>query len=85
MISEAQVMIVAMSGVIITEIILVLSVLRLTRQLKLLNMRLQSTMELFEAKLHYVADKINFDIPKIMEQARLMFALFKPKTEGEKK
>ena len=82
MISEASLMIVAMSGVIVTELILIASVLRLTRQMKLMNQRLQSTMELFEAKLHYVADKINFDIPKIMEQARLMIALWKA---GEKK
>lgn len=78
-------MIIAMSGVIVTELILIYSVLRLTRQMKLLNQRMQSTMELFEAKLHYVADKINFDIPKIMEQARLMFALFKPSGNEVKK
>jgi hypothetical protein len=64
-------------GVMLTEIILVMSVLALRKQMMTLNQRLNSTVDVIADKLHLIVDKINFDIPKIMEQARLLMALFK--------
>lgn len=78
-------MLIAMSGVIVTEAILIFSVMRLTRQMKKMNDGLGDTIKIVESKLHLIVDKINFDIPKIMEQARLMFSLFKSSGNEVKK
>ena len=70
-------MIIVASGLMITEIILIISVVRLTRQMKNLNSRLNDTVDVIASKLHLIVDKINFDIPKIMETGLQYVKLFK--------
>jgi len=70
-------MIIVASGLMITEIILIFSVIRLTRQMKNLNARLNDTVDVIASKLHLIVDKINFDIPKIMESGLQYIKFFK--------
>lgn len=74
-------MIIVALGLMITEIILILSVRKLTRQLKDMNNKLETTMSIVEGKLHAIVEKVNFDIPKIMETGLQYVKFFK----GEQK
>jgi len=70
-------MIIVAIGLMITEIILILSVRKLTRQLKDMNVKLESTLGIVENKLHAIVEKVNFDIPKIMESGLQYIKFFK--------
>ena len=70
-------MIIVALGLMITEIILILSVRKLTRQLKEMNVKLESTIGIVENKLHEIVEKVNFDIPKIMETGLQYIKFFK--------
>jgi len=74
--SEVLMVIVAL-GLMITEIILIFSVRKLTRQLKDVNNKLESTLGIVEGKLHAIVEKVNFDIPKIMEAGLQYLKFFK--------
>lgn len=70
-------MIIVALGLMITEIILILSVRKLTRQLKDMNNKLENTLGIVEGKLHAIVEKVNFDIPKIMETGLQYIKFFK--------
>lgn len=74
-------MVIVALGLMVTEIILILSVRKLTRQLRDMNNKLESTIGIVEGKLHAIVEKVNFDIPKIMETGLQYIKFFKGKQE----
>lgn len=68
---------ISMLGVMLTEIILIRSILRLTKQLKLLSERLDGAIGIVEVRLKDLVDKVNFDIPAIMGKALDFIKFFK--------
>jgi len=74
-------MVIVALGLMITEIILILSVRKLTKQLRDMNNKLESTISIVEGKLHAIVEKVNFDIPKIMETGLQYIKFFKGQQE----